>query len=143
VVGLARLEATAFEIDALLEKIQNWLFDLGAELASSDEGSSVYQALSAEQTHVLEQSMDAMASELQPLKAFILPGGSRLAANLHIARSVCRRAERSVLELHQTVPVRTESRVFLNRLSDWFFVAARWANAQAGEPDVAWRKIDP
>jgi cob(I)alamin adenosyltransferase len=83
-----------------------------------------------------------MTDRLPPLKAFILPGGSPLAAHLHLARCVCRRAERTLLALHETETVRESTRRFINRLSDWLFVAARTANATAGVIDIEWQKSE-
>jgi cob(I)alamin adenosyltransferase len=88
----------------------------------------------------LESGIDKMWAELPPLKNFILPGGSPLAASLHVCRSVNRRAERQLLLLHEVEPVRVELLQFLNRLSDWLFTAARKANANAGVEDVLWTK---
>ncbi len=86
--------------------------------------------------------MDLRSEQLPPLTQFILPGGTQLAASLHHSRSVCRRAERTVVELHHHEPVRDEVRSYLNRLSDWFFVAARWVNAQARVEDIVWVKAE-
>ncbi len=83
-----------------------------------------------------------MSEALPPLRQFILPGGSELAGRLHLARAICRRAERSVLELHAEEPQRSELLVFLNRLSDWLFLAARTANASQGVLDIAWQKSE-
>jgi cob(I)alamin adenosyltransferase len=134
-IGVARLHADA---DPLMERVQAWLFDLGAELASPEGGRKTYRELPAGAIEAIEQSIDALEADLPPLRSFILPGGSALGASLHLARCVCRRAERSVLELHAEEPVREVPRVFLNRLSDWLFVAARAANRAADIPDVLW-----
>jgi len=122
-----------------LERIQNWLFDLGAELACPPGGKFDVARVGQMQIDTLERSMDEMTSALPELKVFILPGGSARAASLHHARTVCRRAERSLLRLAESDPVREESRVFLNRLSDWLFVAARTANAECHVMDITWR----
>jgi cob(I)alamin adenosyltransferase len=138
-IGWSRIEATA-TLDDELEHIQNWLFDLGAELASPIEHARQYRALSESQIGRLEASIDRQSAELEPLMHFILPGGSELAARIHLARSICRRAERSILELNAHEPVSQEALVFMNRLSDWLFVAARTANQLADVQDVKWRR---
>lgn len=125
-----------------LASFQNLLFDLGAELASPTDGRIQSRTLTMAHSDTLEESMDRMAESLPPLKQFILPGGTELASRLHLARAVCRRAERSVLELHQHEPQRAELLVFLNRLSDWMFLAARTANASQGVLDIAWQKSE-
>ena len=145
VIGLARQEAGEQPvIDALLGRVQNDLFDLGADLATPSDRHAAGQALRivATQTARLEQEIDALNEPLAPLTSFVLPGGSRLAAQLHLARTVCRRAERRVaalLEVESDVSARAhvEALKYLNRLSDLMFVAARAANAAAGG-DVLW-----
>ncbi len=122
--------------------IQNLLFDMGAELASPAEGRIQSRTLSEGHGTFLERSMDRMTEALPPLSQFILPGGTELAARLHIARANCRRTERSVLQLHQKESQRSELLVFLNRLSDWLFLAARTANASLGVLDIAWQKSE-
>lgn len=122
----------------LVREIQGWLFELGAELASP--GDDRFQTLSLKEIERLEASMDEQTAELEELKNFILPGGSPEAAHLHLARSICRRAERSVLDLHEREPVREAPRVFLNRLADWLFVSARTANRVAHVEDVSWKR---
>lgn len=141
VLGLARLSAEG-EIDAGLGRIQNDLFDLGADLATPDienDATAKYPRLriAAAQVERLEREIDAMNEGLQPLRSFILPGGTPLAAHLHLARTVCRRAERGVVALAVAEAVNPEAVRYLNRLSDWFFVAARVANDQ-GRGDVLW-----
>lgn len=141
-IGLARVEAGASSLDPSLARIQSWLFDLGGELACPPGGKFEYTALNPEHAAFLEQDIDRLESRLPALKNFILPGGSPLAARLHFARSVCRRAERAVLALHREEPVRDEARVFLNRLSDWLFTAARTANLDANVEDVPWKRSE-
>lgn len=133
-IGVARTFAGS-DHDSNLSLIQNWLFDLGAELATPPDSKFDNSSISDNHIEFLEQSIDAMTSQVEPLRNFILPGGSPLAAALHHARTVCRRAERSVivLDLERAEPV-----TFLNRLSDWLFTAARFANREAG--DVIWSK---
>lgn len=141
VLGLARLDAEG-EIEAALGRIQNDLFDLGADLATPDienDATAQYPRLRivAAQVDRLEREIDAMNENLEPLRSFILPGGSRAAAHLHLARTVCRRAERHVVALAASEPTNPEAIRFLNRLSDWFFVAGRIVN-DGGRADVLW-----
>lgn len=140
-VGLARLHATG-EMDVALARISNDLFDLGADLCTPDmhmDHTLPYPPLRmiAAQVDRLEREIDAMNAGLTPLRSFILPGGSALAAQLHLCRTVCRRAERLVVELAGAEEVNTEAVRYLNRLSDWFFVAGRIANNN-GADDVLW-----
>jgi cob(I)alamin adenosyltransferase len=139
VIGIIQTHNPPEEIERLLERCQSWLFDVGAELASTDAS---FTSVQPSQSEVLERSMDSMTASLPPLRTFILPGGSPLAANLHLARTVCRRGERAVVHMSHQFPVRSEVSVFLNRLSDWFFVAARYANHVAQIEDVAWKKFE-
>lgn len=135
-LGVARGFAQGSQLEAPLGRIQETLFELGAELASQDDCKSGVTGEIAQ----LERSMDLHAATLPPLKCFILPGGSPLAAQLHVARAVCRRAERRILALHETQTVCGEARIYINRLSDWLFSAARAANAEAGIDDIPWRR---
>lgn len=140
-VGMARQHA-AGAMDAQLAMIQNDLFDLGADLCRPDmdkDAEAEYPVLRMTDAQVsrLEAEIDAMTSSVQPLKSFILPGGSALAAHLHLSRTVSRRAERLVVELASMESVNPAAVKYLNRLSDWFFQAARIANNN-GENDVLW-----
>ena len=140
-VGLARLHALG-EADTALARISNDLFDLGADLCTPDienDASAPYPRLRmiAAQVDRLEAEIDAMNVRLTPLRSFVLPGGTPLAAQLHLCRTICRRAERLVVELAAEEPVNPEAVKYLNRLSDWFFVAGRIANAD-GTQDVLW-----
>ena len=140
-VGLARLHAVG-DMDAALARVSNDLFDLGADLCTPDmenDATAPYPRLRmiAVQVERLETEIDAMNARLSPLRSFILPGGSALAAQMHLCRTVCRRAERLVVELASLEPVNPEAVRYLNRLSDWFFVAGRIANAD-GRDDVLW-----
>ena len=142
-VGLCRLHTGGDpEMDAMLARIQNELFDLGADLATPPEPKPEWEVLrvTADQVARLETEIDAMNSALEPLNSFVLPGGTPLAAHLHLARTVCRRAERRVSELAADADqaISPESLIYLNRLSDHLFVASRRANAQAGG-DVLWK----
>jgi cob(I)alamin adenosyltransferase len=118
----------------LLVRVQNELFDLGADLATPDSGSRPRLRVSQEQVERLESECDAANAELEPLKSFVLPGGSELAARLYVARAVCRRAERAVLQVDGVSPLVA---VYLNRLSDLLFILARAANA--GGEETLWR----
>lgn len=140
-VGLARLHASG-ETDAQLAAIQNDLFDLGADLCRPDrerdaEAEHPPLRLAAAQVERLEAEIDAMNTRLEPLRSFVLPGGTPLAAHLHLCRTVCRRAERLAVELATGEDVNPAAIRFLNRLSDWFFVASRIANDD-GRADVLW-----
>ena len=142
-VGMARLHAEG-EMNAALARIQNDLFDLGADLCNPNiagDAEAEYPPLRVIEAQVerLEAEIDAMNADLSPLRSFILPGGSALAAHLHLCRTVSRRAERLATELAQEEPESVNPVVvrYLNRLSDWFFVAARVAN-ENGSADVLW-----
>ncbi|HTV87759.1 MAG TPA: cob(I)yrinic acid a,c-diamide adenosyltransferase [Stellaceae bacterium] len=138
-LGLARLQAD-IEADAMLARIQNDLFDLGADLCTPEDGRRAAGALRivAAQVERLEREIDAMNAELQPLDSFVLPGGCAAAAHLHLARTVTRRAERLVCALAATEAVNPEAVKYLNRLSDHLFVLSRRMNAN-GARDVLWR----
>ncbi|HEY8531107.1 MAG TPA: cob(I)yrinic acid a,c-diamide adenosyltransferase, partial [Limnochorda sp.] len=137
--GASRFEAERSEWDAFLGKIQAWLFQAGAVLAAPDPERAKVEPFPEEPTQELERAIDALDSGLPPLKAFILPGGSRLAAQVHVARTVARRAERAVVALHAEEPVPGPILAFLNRLSDYLFVLARTANVALGSDEIMWR----
>jgi cob(I)alamin adenosyltransferase len=125
-----------------LARIQNELFSVGSELASPDPEKSGLRVIARHHIEYLEQAIDRFEAELPPLKQFILPAGSPSAAALHLARTVCRRAERCVVTLDH-LPGETVSPdliIYLNRVSDLLFVLARAANHQAGAADVPWEK---
>ena len=143
VIGLARLHtADQPDLDAMLARIQNDLFDLGADLAAPDTGEPLeYEPLRIIDSQVqrIEQEIDALNATLDPLRSFILPGGSPAAAWLHLARTVARRAERHMVELSKREG-ETVSRAaieYINRLSDFLFVAARHTN-DGGKADILW-----
>jgi cob(I)alamin adenosyltransferase len=143
-VGMARLHtATAFPaLDAMLARIQNDLFDLGADLCTPDIGEPLaYEPLRVvqEQVERLEREIDALNADLAPLNSFVLPGGSPASACLHLARTVSRRAERLMTELvaQPGERVGTAAMKYINRLSDFLFVASRWVNDK-GAKDVLW-----
>jgi cob(I)alamin adenosyltransferase len=143
VIGVARLHAAGnFELDAMLTRIQNDLFDVGADLCLPDKGKGPGGArldVTDAQVEWLERQIDRLNGELAPLRSFILPGGSAAAAYLHLARTVCRRAERQMVELKDRPgeSVTAAAIKYVNRLSDFFFVAARFANDK-GAADVLW-----
>lgn len=138
VLGLARAQGAT--PDAELDRLQCFLFDFGAELAALPGSKFDSASVGSEEIRWLEEAIDRSMESLPPLKAFILPGGSPGGATLHLARTVCRRAERAILALHDREPVRAEARTFLNRLSDYLFAAARAANALDKVPDVEWHR---
>lgn len=154
VLGLVRLElsrdpnAAAHEpfrvaLDAQLARIQQELFNLGAELANpaaTDGGTRL--KIDARHIEALEYSIDHYNDRLEPLRSFILPGGGPTGTAAHLGRTVCRRAERELIRLADLEPVRGETRRYLNRLSDWLFVIARAAAAQFGHPEVLWDQVN-
>jgi cob(I)alamin adenosyltransferase len=129
------------ELDAMLARIQNELFDLGADLSTppkADEAPGAALRVSEAQVARLEAEIDTLNDGLPPLKSFVLPGGAPAAAALHLARTVCRRAEREAVRLVEAgEPVNGPAMRYLNRLSDFLFVAARWANGR-GQAEVFW-----
>jgi cob(I)alamin adenosyltransferase len=143
VIGLVRLHTTAMpDLDAMLMLIQNDCFDLGADLATPDTGEvPKYEPLRIIDAQVerIESDIDRLNADLEPLRSFILPGGTPAAAHLHLARTVARRAERLMVELaaQDNESVNPAAIRFANRLSDFFFVAARWVNDH-GRADVLW-----
>jgi len=141
-IGMARAIEAMPRIDEVLAPIQRDLFGLGAILATPDLVKMQEQLAKAridnERIAQLERAIDTGEEELEPLKAFILPGGTPKAAALHVARTVCRRAERRVVHLQQTVSVPPLVTIYLNRLSDLLFVLARVANRRAGAGEVTW-----
>jgi len=141
-MGLARLHTRSDQaLDAMLARIQNDLFDLGAELCYPDESKDARGRLSVSDAQVerLESEIDALNRELQPLRSFVLPGGTQAASFLHLARTVSRRAERLMVALaaRPNEPVGGSALRYINRLSDFLFVAARYANNK-GRSDVLW-----
>ena len=142
VIGLVRLHLENRQLDDMLSRIQNDLFDVGADLATplpkKGEADSEYALRMVDsQATRLEQELDALNADLEPLTSFVLPGGSPPAAYLHQARTVCRRAERVCVALAAEQPINPAALTYLNRLSDFLFVAARWCNDQ-GVADVKW-----
>lgn len=138
-LGVARLYAQDVELDGLLGRIQDELFVLGADLATPlDVRSAHVVRMGEEEVRQLEAEIDHFDDELQPLKSFILPGGSPLAAHLHLARTVCRQAERAIVHLARQEDISPQALAYVNRLSDWLFTLARVANHRAQVPDVPW-----
>lgn len=143
-LGLALTEITDQEIAKPLLEIQNTLFNIGAEVAEGGTKAKrmIDDALriSPFQVARLEQWIDTFDGELPKLTTFILPGGSRAGARLHLARAVCRRAERRLAKLNEEEPVNPASLMYLNRLSDFLFMLARTVNRRAGAPEQSWRQ---
>jgi len=143
-IGIARTQLAGREtqLDAVLAAIQNDLFDLGAELATPDDGRErdheMLRIVPAQVTRI-EKDIDRLNADLKPLRSFVLPGGSGAAASLHLARTICRRAERQMVFLAVKEPgkVGEAGLHYINRLSDFLFVASRWVNNK-GEADVLW-----
>lgn len=142
VVGFARAVDPMSRIDDLLEPIQRDLFSIGAILATPNLDKMQEQLTKARIDDAriagLEKAIDDVEAELEPLRAFILPGGTRKSAALQVARTVCRRAERRVVHLQHTVAIPTVATIYLNRLSDLLFVLARLANHRAGAAELTW-----
>ena len=138
VIGIARLHADA-EVDAMLARVQNDLFDLGADLCTPEDAERRDGALRivAAQVERLEREIDEINADLEPLTSFVLPGGTETAASLHLARTVARRAERLLTELAESELINPEAVKYLNRLSDHLFVLSRRTN-DGGRGDVLW-----
>jgi cob(I)alamin adenosyltransferase len=142
-IGLTIIEVSDKGVKDLLQKIQNRLFSIGADLATPDDEKTkklnVFRT-PEEYYLFLEKEIDNYQSKLKELRNFILPGGTRGAALLHICRTITRRAERMVVALNNTVKIGNNIIIFLNRLSDLFFVLARFDNAISGTPDIKWNE---
>ena len=142
-IGLARVTAQEQKLDQfcmILLRVQHELFNLGSILATLPEDVHPRQArITAEEIVRLEGEMDLMNDGLPPLRSFVLPGGTRLNAELHVCRTVCRRAERRVVALTRVEDVPPEAVTYLNRLSDALFVWSRWSSAQAGVAETLWQ----
>lgn len=148
IVGLARVfnaeiqdQALRERLDDILKRLQNELFDLGSELATPPEATyeGMFRVAEAE-VSALETLMDECQTELEPLSSFILPGGGKVSAFLHQARTVCRRAERIVLRLGREEEIGPWPLRYLNRLSDLFFVLSRWVAKRNGEAEYLWER---
>ena len=142
VLGIARSQGLDGPIDALVSQIQNELFALGAQLATPDPAAHGTSMIGPAQIAALEGAIDLYEAGLDPLKTFILPGGTPAAAYLHFARTVCRRAERRLVTLvrESAEPISGDLVIYVNRLSDLLFVLARAVNRASGVADVPWRK---
>jgi len=140
-LGLILTERVDEKTKNLLSHIQHILFVIGAELATPAEvKSSAILALSVDEIDFIEKSIDEIESFLSPLKNFILPGGTKSAALLHFARTVCRRAERNIVEIEECEKVDPNIIVYINRLSDLLFVIARFENHVTSTPEIEWKK---
>lgn len=141
-LGVARAVGLDAEFDELVGRIQNELFALGAQLATPEPAAHHMALVGPSQIAALEQAIDRFEKRLEPLTQFILPGGTEAAAHLHLARTVCRRAERRLVTLveQSAEPIAGDLLIYLNRLSDLLFVMARAVNHAAGRPDVPWEK---
>ena len=128
-------------LDVILRQVQNELFDLGSELATPPDAAyeGMFRTTAAEVT-ALERLMDECQKDLAPLKSFVLPGGGRVGAFLHQARTVCRRAERQILTLSRVEPIGEWPLKYVNRLSDLLFVLSRWAGKRLGETEYLWER---
>jgi cob(I)alamin adenosyltransferase len=141
-IGLARSERLPPEIEQALERIQSELFSVGAELATPDPAKHGMMLVGEAQTKKLEAAIDHLEAGLPPLKQFVLPAGSRGGSLLHLARGICRRAERRVVTLANASDITVSSTLitYLNRLGDYLFVAARFANQEAKAVETKWQK---
>ncbi len=141
-IGTAVVESVDDGVKKILRKIQSQLFTLGADLAAPDtEKTKKLNVFRVDDSFYkfIEESIDKYENELDELKSFILPGGSKSSSVLHVCRSVCRRAEREIVELSNSEKVNKEIVVYVNRLSDLFFVLSRYENKIAGIPDIEWK----
>lgn len=140
VLGMVLAKSSDKRVNDILIVVQKELFALGADLATPRSSASrTIRRFEAKDAHPLEKIIDGLESHLKPLKSFILPGGSGGAAQIHFARTVCRRAERAVVRLSRNEDIGDGITVYLNRLSDLLFVLARYANRVAGNPETKWK----
>ncbi|CUT04851.1 cob(I)yrinic acid a,c-diamide adenosyltransferase [Candidatus Chrysopegis kryptomonas] len=139
ILGIVRAISKNAEINEIIQEIQNYLFHLGADLATPFEVENLkIKRIAKEDVEKIERWIDEIDLRLEPLKNFILPGGTLLASFLHLARTVCRRAERRIVYLSEREKINTQIIPFVNRLSDLLFVLARYANKIENVPDVKW-----
>ncbi|MBM4166674.1 MAG: cob(I)yrinic acid a,c-diamide adenosyltransferase [Ignavibacteria bacterium] len=138
IIGICRSMWPPEELEEMLEEMQEVLFVLGADLATPFDATAKVHRISNEDVEMLEKYIDSIEPQLEPLRSFILPGGSGLASHLHFARTVCRRAERITVMLAEREKIGDTVVVFLNRLSDFIFVLARWANHLEGREEIKW-----
>jgi cob(I)alamin adenosyltransferase len=139
-VGLIRSMVNDTRVSDLLLRIQNNLFAMGSKLATGENGQGLTSHIRIDETEteVIEKAMDEYENKLKPIRNFLLPGGSSLLGYCHIARTVCRRAERRIIQLSNTFPVEAEIICYINRLSDFFFVLARKIAADTGVDEISW-----
>jgi cob(I)alamin adenosyltransferase len=137
-LGVCRTLAIDSIFELRLTHIQSRLFDIGAELSCPPNGKMNLERLDESEIKLIEDSIDLQTDDLEPLRHFILPGGSSLGATFHLARTVSRRAERSLVALSEVEPVRPIIIQYMNRLSDWLFISARTANRLANVEDIRW-----
>jgi len=140
-IGLTVVETDDKSVNELLQKIQNDLFSLGADLATPEnEKTKKLNIFRVDKNFIshIEEYIDKFQKDLDELKSFILPGGTKSASLLHVCRAVCRRSEREIVELDKTEKINKNIIVYLNRLSDLFFVLSRYENKIAGKPDIIW-----
>lgn len=142
-IGWARVAVSSPDLDALLNQIQNDLFEVGAELGSTAERKqkSAMPLIEEARVHALERAIDKYEEGPPPLTSFVLPGGSEQAARFHLTRCICRRAERSIVALEAEDTVRGEVLRYVNRLSDLLFILARHANHVTGVEDIPWKGL--
>ncbi len=139
VIGLALSEKVDKRTNEILSNVQQTLFIIGGELATPENvKSSAIKSISTDDISLIEKGIDEFELELSPLKNFILPGGSKTAATLHFARTVCRRAEREIVEIDQKEKVNQKIIIYINRLSDLLFVIARFENHVSSTPEIEW-----
>jgi cob(I)alamin adenosyltransferase len=140
-LGVVLSDVSDAELKKVINKIQNTLFEVGADLATprSIEKTNV-RRIKPDDAKELESVIDTLEQRLEPLTSFVLPGGSKTASGLHVARTVCRRAERAVVRLSREEETGEGILVYLNRLSDLLFVLARWSNKMANIPEIPWNK---
>jgi cob(I)alamin adenosyltransferase len=140
VLGIVRADNADTEIDEILAGVQDQLFDLGADLATPRSADKKpIKRIETRDAQQLEKVIDELEPTLKPLRSFILPGGSPVAARLHFARTVCRRAERAVVRLSRNEDIGESVMSYLNRLSDMLFVLARYANQKSKVPEIKWK----
>ena len=137
-IGLLLSEVTDPEITEFLQKIQSKLFDIGSNLAADPTNNYPLPEIVPENTMTLERAIDKMNETLEPLKTFILPGGSKSNAVCHVCRTVCRRSERRVVTLSKVAEVKPEIIIYLNRLSDYLFVLSRYILSAEGKDEIPW-----
>ncbi|MBS4027397.1 MAG: cob(I)yrinic acid a,c-diamide adenosyltransferase [Ignavibacteriales bacterium] len=138
VIGICRSMWPPEELDGILEELQEVLFVLGADLATPLDATTKIHRISTEDVEQLEKYIDSIEPQLEPLKSFILPGGTGVASYLHFTRTICRRAERVVVQLSKEESIGDIPVIFINRLSDFLFVLARWANKLEGREEIKW-----